>query len=70
MWKIEIKGLPAGTYLGEFRFTDVSNTHRKNRVLVTFTITQNPDPIVEPSPEPEVSPKARPGDSCRGQFKS
>ena len=70
MWKIEIKGLPAGTYLGEFRFTDVSNTHRKNRVPVTFTITQNPDPIVEPSPEPEVSPKARPGDSCRGQFKS
>jgi GH25 family lysozyme M1 (1,4-beta-N-acetylmuramidase) len=70
MWKIEIKGLPAGTYLGEFRFTDVSNTHRKNSVPVTFTITQNPDPIVEPSPEPEVSPKARPGDSCRGQFKS
>jgi GH25 family lysozyme M1 (1,4-beta-N-acetylmuramidase) len=70
MWKIEIKGLPAGTYSGEFRFSDVSNTHRKNRVPVTFTIVQNPDPIVEPSPEPEVSPKARPGDSCRGQFKS
>ena len=70
MWKFEIKGLSAGTYSGEFRFSDVSSTHRKNRVPVSFTIIQNPDPIVEPSPEPEVSPKARPGDSCRGQFKS
>lgn len=70
MWKLEIKGLAAGTYSGEFRFSDVSNTHRRIKVPVNFTITQNPDPIVAPSPEPEVSPKARPGDSCRGQFKS
>lgn len=70
MWKIEIKGLSAGTYSGEFRFSDDSKTHRKNRVPVTFTVIQNPDPIIAPSPEPEVSPKVRPGDSCRGQFKS
>ena len=70
MWKLEIKGLAAGNYSGEFRFSDVSNTHRRIKVPVNFTITQNPDPIVAPSPEPEVSPKARPGDSCRGQFKS
>ena len=70
MWKFEIKGLVAGTYSGEFRFSDISNTHRKIKVAVNFTITQNPDSVVAPSPEPEVSPKARPGDSCRGQFKS
>ena len=70
MWKIEIKGLVAGTYSGEFRFSDVSKTHRRIKVPVAFTVVQNPDPIVAPSPEPEVSPKARPGDSCRGQFKS
>jgi lysozyme len=70
MWKFEIKGLSAGTYSGEFRFSDVSSTHRKIKLPVSFTIIQNPDPVVEPSPEPEVSPKAQPGDSCRGQFKS
>ena len=70
MWKFEIKGLVAGTYSGEFRFSDVSKTHRRIKVPVAFTVVQNPDPIVAPSPEPEVSPKARPGDSCRGQFKS
>jgi GH25 family lysozyme M1 (1,4-beta-N-acetylmuramidase) len=70
MWKIEIKGLSAGTYFGEFRFSDVSRTHRKINLPVSFTIIQNPDPIVAPSPEPEKSPNARPGDSCRGQYKS
>jgi len=70
MWKIAIKGLPAGIYSGDFRFSDLSNTHRKNRIPVTFTVIQNPDPVVAPSPKPEVSPKARPGDSCSGQFKS
>ena len=70
MWKIEIQGLLAGTYKGEFRFSDTSNTHRRNKVAVEFTVIQNPDPTVAPSPKPEVSPKARPGDSCRGQFKS
>jgi hypothetical protein len=70
MWKIEIQGLAAGTYQGEFRFSDISNTHRRVKVAVQFTVAQNPDPTVAPSPKPEVSPKARPGDSCRGQFKS
>jgi hypothetical protein len=70
MWKIEIKGLLAGTYQGEFKFSDTSNTHRRAKVAVQFTVIQNPDPTVAPSPKPEVSPKARPGDSCRGQFKS
>lgn len=70
MWKISIKGLPAGTFNGEFRFSDVSTTHKRIKLPVIFSVTQNPDPIVAPSPKPEVSPKARPGDSCRGQYKS
>lgn len=70
MWKISIKGLPAGTFNGEFRFSDVSTTHKRIKLPVTFSVTQNPDPIVAPSPKPEVSPKAKSGDSCRGQYKS
>lgn len=70
MWKITIKGLPAGVYSGEFRYSDVSKTHKRIKSSLSFTVTQNPDPVVAPSPQPEVSPKARPGDSCRGQYKS
>lgn len=69
-WKISIGGLPAGSYSGEFRFSDTSNTHRKIKIATTFTVIQNPDPVVAPSPAPERSPAARGGDSCRGQFKN
>lgn len=68
MWKIALSGLAAGTYTGEIRFTDVTGTHSKVALPVSFTVGINPNPTVSPSPKPEVSPSA--GDGCRGQIRN
>jgi GH25 family lysozyme M1 (1,4-beta-N-acetylmuramidase) len=70
MWKISISGLAEGTYTGEIRFTDRTGTHKKVSVPISFTLGTNPNPIMTPSPKPEVSPSARPSDSCRRQVKN
>ena len=70
MWKITISGLIAGTYTGEIRYTDLTGTHAKASIPVSFTVNINPNPSATPSPKPEVSPTARPSDGCRGQVKN
>ncbi|CAB4341587.1 unannotated protein [freshwater metagenome] len=70
MWKITISGLIAGTYTGEIRYTDLTGTHAKASIPVSFTVNINPNPSTTPSPKPEVSPTARPSDGCRGQVKN
>ena len=70
MWKITISGLAAGTYTGEIRYTDLTGTHSKASIPVSFKVNINPNPTTTPSPKPEVSPTARPSNGCRGQVKN
>ena len=69
-WKIAISGLAEGTYTGEIRYTDLTGTHKKVSIPISFTLDINPNPSVTPSPKPELSPAARPSDSCRRQVKN
>lgn len=69
-WKVTLSGLAEGTYTGEIRFTDLTGTHSKVSIPISFTVAINPNPTVTPSPKPENSPSARPSDSCRRQVKN
>ena len=63
---LSITGLPAGFYVGEVNFEDVTGTHAPNQLPITFTVTQGPTPT--PIPTPSKTPKP-PVDSCAGQIR-
>jgi GH25 family lysozyme M1 (1,4-beta-N-acetylmuramidase) len=55
-WKLSIKGIPAGNWIGEMGFTDATGTHADSRVPVQFVVgeavAQPPSPSPTPSPAP------------------
>ena len=59
-WKLSIKGIPAGTWVGEVGFTDATGTHADVRVPVQFVVGEAvPEPLV-PGPTPKPSPTKKP----------
>jgi GH25 family lysozyme M1 (1,4-beta-N-acetylmuramidase) len=69
-WKISLKTDLAGTWNGELRFTDPSETHADVILPVTFTLTQGAAPLPAPSPTPKASPKPVTTNACKNQIKN
>jgi GH25 family lysozyme M1 (1,4-beta-N-acetylmuramidase) len=67
-WKINIKGVQAGTWNGQIKFTDVSETHAEVAIPVSFTVTQGEE--VQPSPTARPKPSTKPVNACKNQIKN
>ncbi len=67
-WKISLKTDLAGTWNGELRFNDPSETHADVKLPVTFSLTQGAPAL--PSPTPKPSPKPLPVDTCKNQIRN
>jgi GH25 family lysozyme M1 (1,4-beta-N-acetylmuramidase) len=59
-WKLSIKGIPAGTWIGEMGFTDATGTHADSRVPVQFVVADAVPEPPAPSPTPKPSPTKKP----------
>ena len=69
VWTLAVKGVPAGTYIGNVLYQDVSGTHADSSFPVTFTVTQGPTPTPKPTPSPTATKKPT-TDACKGQIKN
>ena len=69
-WKISLKTDLAGTWNGELRFSDPSETHADVKLPVTFTLVQGVAPTPAPSPTPKASPKPKTSNGCKNQIKN
>jgi lysozyme len=69
-WKISLKTDLAGTWNGQLRFNDPSETHADVMVPVTFTVTQGSAPLPTPSPTPKATPKPVTSNGCKNQIKN
>lgn len=69
-WKISLKTDLAGTWNGELRFNDPSETHADVKLPVTFTVAQGVAPTPAPSPTPKASPKPKTSNGCKNQIKN
>jgi lysozyme len=69
-WKISLKSDMAGTWNGELRFNDPSETHVDVVLPVTFTLAQGAAPSPSPSPTPKKTPKPVKVDTCKNQIKN
>jgi len=69
-WKISLKTDLAGTWNGQLRFNDPSETHADVMVPVTFTLTQGAAPLPTPSPTPKATPKPVTSNGCKNQIKN
>jgi hypothetical protein len=69
-WKISLKSTMAGTWNGELRFSDPSETHADVVLPVSFTLEQGPEPTPSPSPTPKKSPKPVKVSACKNQIKN
>jgi GH25 family lysozyme M1 (1,4-beta-N-acetylmuramidase) len=69
-WKISLKTDLAGTWNGELRFNDPSETHADVKLPVTFTLVQGVSPTPAPSPTPKASPKPKTSNGCKNQIKN
>ena len=68
-WTLELRGMPAGSFIGKIVFEDVSGTHAKSSVDVIFELQQGPTPSPKPTPSPTTTKKPS-VDSCKGQIKN
>ena len=73
-WILTVKGIPAGTWPGRIKYTDISGTHAISDAPVVFTVTQGPTSTPTPStpsttPKPVVTPKPA-VDGCANQIKN
>ncbi|MDP1851715.1 MAG: glycoside hydrolase family 25 protein [Candidatus Planktophila sp.] len=69
LWTLSVKGLAAGTYVGNILFNDVSKTHAQSWLPVTFTLEQGAIPTITPTPTVKPTPKPS-VDGCRNQIKN
>ena len=73
-WILTVKGIPAGTWPGRIKYTDISGTHAISDAPVVFTVGQGPTSTPTPStpsttPKPVVTPKPA-VDGCANQIKN
>ena len=69
VWTLALKGVPAGSYIGNVLFQDISGTHAESTFPVTFEVLQGPTPTPKPTPSPTAT-KNPTTDGCRGQIKN
>jgi lysozyme len=69
VWTLALKGVPAGSYIGNVLFQDISGTHAESTFPVTFEVIQGPTPSPKPTPSPTATKKPT-TDGCRGQIKN
>lgn len=69
VWNLALKGVPAGSYIGNVLFQDISGTHAESTFPVTFEVIQGPTPSPKPTPSPTATKKPT-TDGCRGQIKN
>ena len=70
IWKVALKTDMAGTWNGELRFNDPSETHADVALPVTFTLVQGVIPSPTPSPTPKATPKPVTTNGCKNQIKN
>ena len=70
IWKVALKTEMAGTWNGELRFNDPSETHADVALPVTFTLIQGVIPSPAPSPTPKATPKPVMSNGCKNQIKN
>lgn len=70
IWKIALKTDLPGTWNGELRYSDPSETHSDVLLPVTFTLEQGVAPSPAPSPTPKASPKPVITNGCKNQIKN
>ena len=70
IWKISIKTDLAGTWNGQLRFSDPSETHADVVFPVTFTLLQGVAPAPSPSPTAKATPKPVTSNGCKNQIKN
>lgn len=68
-WLLSLIGIPAGSWVGQIIFTDLSGTHATSAASVAFTIVQGPSPTPHPTPSPTPHPTPV-VDSCKNQIKN
>jgi len=70
-WILTVKGIPAGTWPGRIKYTDISGTHAISDAPVVFTVAQGPTSTPSPStsPKPPLTPKPA-VDGCANQIKN
>lgn len=68
-WTLEMRNVPAGSFMGKIVFQDVSGTHATTAVDVSFDVAQGPTPTPKPTPSPTATKKPT-TDGCRGQIKN
>ncbi len=69
-WKIALTTNMAGTWNGELRFSDPSETHADVTLPITFTLAQGQPLPPLPSPTPKSSPKPVITNACKNQIKN
>jgi GH25 family lysozyme M1 (1,4-beta-N-acetylmuramidase) len=70
IWKISIKTDLAGTWNGQLRFSDPSETHADVVFPVTFSLLQGVAPAPSPSPTAKATPKPVTSNGCKNQIKN
>ncbi len=74
-WVLSVKGLPAGTWPGKIKFTDISGTHATSSTPVVITLLQGaiptPKPTTPSTPKPTTPSTPKPAiDGCKNQIKN
>jgi lysozyme len=72
LWKLSIKGIPAGDWFGKIGFVDATGTHAESNLPIELNVSAA---AAEPSPSPTAKPSATPTskpavDSCKNQIRN
>ncbi|CAN2184732.1 GH25_muramidase domain containing protein [Candidatus Nanopelagicaceae bacterium] len=70
-WKLSIKGIPAGIWVGNIGFVDATGTHADSKSPIEFAIGEatavSPTPTTTPTAVPSKKPTT---DGCKNQIKN
>jgi lysozyme len=70
-WKLSIKGIPAGLWVGHIGFIDATGTHADSKTPIEFAIGEAIQGSLEPTPKPSATAtKKATTDGCRNQIKN
>lgn len=69
-WTVSLKTNLAGTWNGQLKFTDQSETHSDSSMAVSFTVLQGEAVSPTPTPRPTKSPKPVRSNACKNQIKN
>jgi GH25 family lysozyme M1 (1,4-beta-N-acetylmuramidase) len=70
-WKLNVKGIPAGSWRGDIGFIDATGTHAVSKAPIEFVIGEALPTSPTATPKPSPVPTKRPvTDGCKNQIKN